>query len=57
MHFDVGISLVILEANVVLGPVLFDERVFQQQRFKLRLGGNDFNVGDFAAQALGLDGR
>ena len=56
MHFDVGIPLVILEADVVLGSVLFDERVFQQQRFQLRLGGNDFDVGDFAAQALGFDG-
>ena len=51
-----GYRLSSLRRTLYLGRCFFDERVFQQQRFQLRFGGNNFDVGDFAAQALCLNG-
>ena len=49
---DVGIGLVVLEVDVVARLELFDEVVFQDQRFGLGVGDDHFDVGDFADQDL-----
>ncbi len=42
---DVPVRLVVLEADVVAWPVLFDQRVFEEQRFFFAAGHEDLNVG------------
>jgi len=54
MHLDVRILLVILEADIVLGPVAFDQLIFQDQRFQLGVGDHPLQVCDVRDQAPGL---
>ncbi len=55
MHLDIRVALIIFEADIVVRLVLLDQRVFKQQRFQLRVGGDDLDIGDVAAQALRLN--
>ena len=49
-HPHVREALVVLEQDVVVGPVLADERRFQQQRFDLGIGEDHVQVGGFGHQ-------
>ena len=44
IYADEGIALVVLEQNVVVRLMPFDQRVFQNQRFKFAAGNNDLKV-------------
>src|SRR5207253_805849 len=53
---DVGISLVVPQADVVTRAMLLDERVFEQQRFELGVGDDRFQVLPGPEQRLRLGG-
>jgi hypothetical protein len=50
MHFDVGVALIILQAYVVVRPVLLDQRHLQDQGFQLGADNNPVNIGDILYQ-------
>ena len=54
MDFDIRVAFVILQADVVLGPVALDQVHFQDQGFQLRADHDPLEVGDLAHQAAGL---
>ena len=54
MHFDVGITLIILQTDVVLRAMLLDEVHLKDERLKFRPHYDPFNIGDVAHQAAGL---
>ena len=43
-QFDIGIALIVFKKNIILGFVFLNQIVFQQQRFQLGFGDNDFKV-------------
>ena len=51
---DIGIALVVLEEDVVLGLVFFDHRVFKHERFKLSFGHYDVKIVNMADQLARL---
>jgi hypothetical protein len=56
MDFDVGVTFIIFQADIVFGLVLLDEGVFQKQGFQFTFSGDNFNICYFAAQVGRLDG-
>ena len=54
MDFDIRVALVVLQADVVLGPVALDQVHFEDQRLQLRTDHDPLDVGDLAHQAAGL---
>ena len=54
MDFDVGIALVVLQADVVFRPVALDQVHFQDQGFQLRTDHDPLDVDDLAHQPAGL---
>ena len=51
---DPGVALVVAQNDVVAGPVLLDEVVFEQQRFRLRVGDGALHVGGTGKQRHAL---
>ena len=47
---DIGIALVVLEQDVVLGLIFFDHRVLEHQRLELGFGHNDVEIVNAADQ-------
>lgn len=58
-YADVWKRLVVLEQDVILRLILFDEVVFQQQRIELGVGDREVDVGNFGneLQGLAIDAR
>ena len=54
MDFDVRVALVILQADVVFGPVLFDQVHLKDKGLKLRPDHNPLDIGNLANQASRL---
>lgn len=48
MDFDVGITLVVLEADVVFGAVLFDEVHLKDERLQFGPDHDPLDIGDLA---------
>ena len=48
---DVGVALVVLEANVVLGAVFLDEVTLQDKGLYLRVGDDEIEIGDVVHHA------
>lgn len=56
MDFDVRITFIIFETDVVVGAMFFDERHLEEERFEFSFGSDDFDVGDFAAETFSFIG-
>ena len=54
IYLQKGIGLVIFEARVVPGAVPLDQSVFQDQRFGLGVGDDEFVIGNLRDQATNL---
>ena len=54
VHFEVGVGLVILEADVEIGPVALDEGVLKDEGLGLGVGDDVLEIGQFADHAPGL---
>ena len=46
-HFNIRIGFIILEHRIVAGAVLFNQVIFQHQRFQLRIGDDILKPGYF----------
>ena len=57
VYLDVGICLVVLEADVVLGLVALDEGVFEDKGLALGIGDDVFVLGDARGQMPTLEGE
>ena len=57
VYLDVGICLVVLEADVVLGFVALDEGVFEDKGLALGIGDYVFVLGDARGQVPTLEGE
>lgn len=60
-HFDVGIALVVLEADVEMRLVFLDEVAFEDEGFQFRFGDDELDIADALDKAhgfvIGLVGR
>jgi hypothetical protein len=54
-ELDVRVSLVVAQQDVIAGLVLFDQVVFERQRFLLVINVNEIDVASFVDQRTGLD--
>jgi len=54
MHLDVGVALVILQADVVARAVLLDQVHLQDEGFQFRSDHDPFDIGDVAHKLAGL---
>ena len=57
VYLDVGVCLVVLEADVVLGFVALDEGVFEDKGLALGIGDYVFVLGDARGQVPTLEGE
>ena len=53
VDLDVGIGLVVAQADVEARPVALDQLVFEDQRLQLGVGDDPLQVGDLGHQAPG----
>ena len=56
VHPDIGIVLVVLEKDVVIGPVQLDQVAFQDQRLQVGAAQEDIEIVDMAHHGLHLGG-
>lgn len=49
---DVGVAFVIAHADVVGGPVFFDEVAFEHEGFEFAIDDNGFDIADFADESF-----
>ena len=54
MDFDVGVTFVVLQADVVLGTVFLDQVHLEDERLEFGPDQDPFDMGDLAHQAAGL---
>ena len=54
MHLDIWVTFVILEPDVIFGPVLLDKVHLEDEGFEFRTYQNPFDIGDLAYKASGL---
>ena len=54
MHLDIWIAFVILEPNVVFGPVLLDEVHLQDEGLEFGTDQNPLDIGNLAHEAAGF---
>ena len=47
---DIGVTLIILQVNIVAGFVFFDQVIFQNQGFHFRIGDDVFKINDLLQQ-------
>lgn len=55
-HLDIRIGLIVTQHDVVTGMMLFDERIFKNQRFRLIRDDNRFQVNGMAHHSRHLNG-
>jgi hypothetical protein len=53
-NFDVPVRFIVLQADIVPRPVLFNESVFKKQRFFFTAGNEYFYVGKLGKQEANL---